>query len=513
MVIMPAFQAEDGGSIPLTCSIYLPWLMETVSNLLKLVKENNSKIASKVNLDLIELAYEYAKDAHEGQKRMSGEPYINHSVDTALTLIKIKADTPTIIAGLLHDVPEDTEITLEDIKKNFGSEVASLVEGITKLSKVKYRGIDRYVENLKKMFIAAAQDSRVMIIKFADRLHNLKTLKYLPKHKQRRIVEETFKIYAPIAGLLGVWRLRWQLEDLCFEFLDPENFNKIKEKYERDQQRERKALIKKVDESITTEAQKDNIKFCIEGRFKHIYSVWMKMQNKQKKFNEIYDVFAMRIIVDSIPDCYKMLGIIHTLYHPKKYRFKDFISMPKPNGYRSLHTTVFGPKGDLVEFQIRTQQMHEEALYGVAAYWRYKDTISAKSTWIEDILKIQKDSSDNKDFIKKLELNIFSDRIFVFTPRGDVIDLPKRASAIDFAYHVHSEIGNKCVGVIINEKIETLDTTLKSGDLIEVIIDKNRKGPNIDWLKFVKTHSAKEHIRRHAKQQGILSSIMNRIKQ
>ncbi|MCK5459498.1 bifunctional (p)ppGpp synthetase/guanosine-3',5'-bis(diphosphate) 3'-pyrophosphohydrolase [Candidatus Parcubacteria bacterium] len=483
--------------------------MSTYSDFLEIIKKNNPK----ANLDMVKLAYEYAKEAHKGQKRMSGEPYINHSLDTALTLAKINADMPTIIAGLLHDVPEDTDITLDDIKKNFGSEVATLVNGITKLSKVKYRGIDRYVENLKKMFIAAAQDSRVMIIKFADRLHNLKTLKYLPKHKQKRIIEETFKIYAPIAGLLGVWHLRWQLEDLCFEFLDPENFNKIKEKYEREQQKEREALIKKISENIAKEAKKCDIKFIIEGRFKHIYSVWLKMQNKNKKFNEIYDVFAMRIIVDSIPDCYKMLGAIHTLYHPKKYRFKDFISMPKPNGYRSLHTTVFGHEGKLIEFQIRTQQMHEEALYGVAAHWRYKDAISAKSAWIDDILKIQKNSSNNKDFIKTLEFDIFSDRIFVFTPRGDVIDLPKRASAIDFAYHVHSEIGNKCVGVIINEKIEQVSTTLKSGDLVEVIIDKNRQGPSIDWLKFVKTQSAKEHIKRHAKKQGILSSIMSRIKQ
>ena len=483
--------------------------MSTHSDFLEIIKKNNPK----ANLDMVKLAYEYAKEAHKGQKRMSGEPYINHSLDTAFTLAKIKTDMPTIIAGLLHDVPEDTKITLNDIKKNFGSEVASLVKGITKLSKVKYRGIDRYVENLKKMFIAAAQDSRVMIIKFADRLHNLKTLKYLPKHKQKRIVEETFKIYAPIAGLLGVWHLRWQLEDLCFEFLDPENFNKIKEKYEREQQKEREILIKKISENIAKEAKKYGIKFIIEGRFKHIYSVWLKMQNKNKKFNEIYDVFAMRIIVDSIPDCYKMLGAIHTLYHPKKYRFKDFISMPKPNGYRSLHTTVFGHKGKLIEFQIRTQQMHEEALYGVAAHWRYKDAISAKSTWIDDILKIQKNSSNNKDFIKTLEFNIFSDRIFVFTPRGDVIDLPKMASAVDFAYHVHSEIGNRCAGAIINEKIESLETTLKSGDLVEIIIDKNRKGPNIDWLKFVKTQSAREHIRRHAKKQGILSSIMSRIKQ
>ncbi len=482
--------------------------MKPIDKLIKTVKKNNPK----ADLDMIRLAYEYAKKAHEGQKRLSGEPYINHSLATAQTLAEIKADIPTIIAGILHDVPEDTQVTLKQIEKNFGKEIATLIKGVTKLSTVKYRGIDRYVENLKKMFVSAAQDSRVMIIKFADRLHNLKTLKYLPPHKQKRIAEETLKIYAPIAGLLGVWHLRWQLEDECFKYLDPKNYNKIKEKYEVKQQKEREQLIDCVKKKIQKEAKKQNIQCEINGRFKHIYSIWQKMQNKKKKFNEIYDVFAMRIIVNSVSDCYKMLGIVHSLWRPKKDRFKDYISVPKPNGYRTLHTTVFGPDGKMIEFQIRTWQMHDEALFGIAAHWRYKNPSPARSTWIDEILEIQKSSKSNKDYMKKLKLDVFSDRIFIFTPRGDVIDLPTDSTPVDFAYHVHSEIGNKCVSAMVNEKIEPLDTKLKNGDMVEIITDKNRKGPNIDWLKFVKTTTAKEHIRRYAKSRGILSALIHKIK-
>jgi GTP diphosphokinase / guanosine-3',5'-bis(diphosphate) 3'-diphosphatase len=481
--------------------------------------KNLNKLLSKIrkdhpntDLDMVKLAYDFAKKAHEGQKRLSGEPYFIHSLSTAQTLAEIKADIPTIIAGLLHDVPEDTETTLEEIKENFGEEVAKLVKGITKLSTVKYRGIDRYVENLKKMFIAAAQDSRVMIIKFADRLHNLETLKYQPKHKQIRIAEETLKIYAPIAGLLGVWRLRWQLEDACFKFLHPKEYSELRDKYEIKYQKRMKKIIEEMNTEILEEAKKNTIKYEISGRFKHLFSIWRKMQIKDKPFNEIYDVFAMRIIVDSISDCYKMLGIIHSLWKPQKDRFKDYISVPKPNGYRSLHTTVFGYDGKLIEFQIRTHQMHEEALYGVASHWRYKDPTKPESKWIDEILKVQKNTKNNKDYMKKLEFDIFSSRIFVFTPHGDVIDLPTDATPVDFAYHVHTEIGNKCAGSMVNEKIETLNTKLKNGDLVEIIIEKNRKGPNPDWLKFVKTNTAKEHIRKHAKSRGMISTLIGKIK-
>ncbi|NCF74935.1 MAG: RelA/SpoT family protein [Xanthomonadaceae bacterium] len=482
--------------------------MTRFDKLLKTIKKNNPNS----DLDMVRLAYDFAKKAHQGQKRMSGEPYIYHSLATAQTLAEIKTDIATIIAGILHDVPEDTDVKLEEIKKNFGGEIEKLVEGITKLGKVKYRGIDRYVENLKKMFIAAAQDPRVMVIKFADRLHNLKTLNYLPEHKQKRIVEETLKIYAPIAGLLGVWRLRWQLEDLCFKYLDNKNYKKLKEKYEIKQQKERTRLINKVKKIISKETKKDNIEYEINGRFKHLYSIWQKMQNKQKKFNEIYDVFAMRILVNSISDCYKMLGVIHTLWKPKKGRFKDFISTPKPNGYRALHTTVFGPEKKLIEFQIRTKQMHEEAIFGIASHWRYKNPTQPYSKWMDDVLRIQRNAKNSKDYMKKLKFDIFNDRIFVFTPKGDVVDLPIGATPVDFAYQVHTEIGNKCVNAIVNEKIERLDTKLKNGDLVEIITEKNRKGPNIDWLKFVKTSIAKNNIKKYAKNQGIFSTLISKIK-
>ena len=482
--------------------------MSSLNTLLKTIKKNNPR----ADLDLVRLAYEYAREAHKEQKRLSGEPYLIHPLETAITLAKIKADLPTIIAGLLHDVPEDTDISLAEIKKNFGEEVAKLVQGITKLSKVKYRGIDRYVESLKKMFVSAAQDSRVMVIKFADRLHNLETIKYLPPEKQKRIAEETLKIYAPIAGLLGVWHLKWQLEDECFKILDPVHYQELKEKYEIKQQKEREELINKVKKELSREAKKQNIHYEISGRFKHLYSIWKKMQNKQKKFNEIYDVFAMRIIVDSISDCYKMLGIIHSLWKPKKDRFKDYISLPKPNGYRALHTTVFGPDCKLIEFQIRTKQMHDEALYGIAAHWLYKNPAETRSTWIKEILKIQKEAKNNDEYIKNLKFDVFQDRIFVFTPKGDVIDLPRGATPVDFAYHVHTDIGNKCVSALVNEKITTLNTELKDGDMVEIVTDKNRPGPNIDWLEFVKTSTAREHIRRYAKNKGLFYKIIKKIK-
>ncbi len=476
--------------------------------LLETVRESQPQ----ADLDMLKLAYDFAAKAHKGQKRASGDPYITHSLATAQTLAEIKADLPTIIAGLLHDVPEDTNVSLEEIEKNFGKEIASLVRGVTKLSTVKYRGIDRYVENLKKMFVSAAKDYRVMVIKFADRLHNIKTIEYLPKNKQRRILEETLKIYAPIAGLLGVWRLRWQLEDLCFRHLYPKEYRQIEEKYDLFKQKEKLRLIEQIKNVLQKEAKKNKIKCRINGRFKHFYSIWQKMQRKEKQFNEIYDVFAMRIIVDSVSDCYKMLGIIHTIWKPKKNRFKDYIAIPKPNGYRSLHTTVFGPDGKLIEFQIRTQQMHDEALYGVAAHWRYKNPTKANVNWIDEILKIQQKAKSNEDYMKKLEFNVFQDRIFVFTPKGDVIDLPKGATPVDFAYKIHSEIGNHCVSALVNEKMAPLDTKLKDCDLVEIITDKNRKGPNFDWLKFVKTNTAKEHIRRYSKEKGIFSSLLKKIK-
>ncbi len=476
----------------------------TINQIINKVKENYPK----ADTDLLVSAYNFAAKAHKNQKRKSGEPYIEHSLHTAFLLAQIKADINTVIAGILHDIPEDTEMDLESIKKNFGEEIASLVEGTTKLSKIKYRGVERYRESLKKMFLAMAHDIRVILIKFADRLHNLRTLDALPPEKRLRIAKETMEIYAPIAGLLGIWRLKWQLEDLCFKYLYPEEFKKIEYKYEVEKKVEQNQYIKKIKNILGQKLKQEKINFRIEGRFKHLYSIFQKMQSKDRKFNEIYDVFALRIIVPSVSDCYKVLGIIHSLWKPKIKRFKDYISVPKPNGYRSLHTTVFGPEGKATEFQIRTEEMHEEALYGIAAHWYYKTDTGKEEKiknpdWIKKILNVQREGIDTNEFIKKIKFDIFKNYIFIFSPDGDIFELPEKSTPIDFAYAVHTDIGNKAAGALVNDKITTLDHTLKNGDLVEIIIEKNRKGPNKDWLKFVQTNRAKNKIRQYAKKSTL----------
>ena len=465
------------------------------------VKENDPK----ADIDILKLAYDFASKAHKGQLRKTGESYLQHSLHTSFILAQMKSDLNTIVAGLLHDVPEDTEYTIKDIEKNFGTLVAELVEGVTKLSKIKYRGIERYVESLRKMILAMAGDLRVILIKFADRLHNLRTLEALSPDKQQRIAKESLEIYAPIAGLLGIWRLRWQMEDICFKYLYPEDYKKIEYKYEVEKKVERTQYINKVRNVLDKKLNEAGIKHEITGRFKHLYSIYKKMQDKGKRFDEIFDVFALRIIVNDIADCYKTLGIIHAAWRPKSERFKDYIAIPKPNGYRSLHTTVFGPNNKSTEFQIRTKEMNEEALYGIAAYWRYKMEPGEKNKknykqprWIKEILDLQRQAENTYDFINQAKFDIFRDRIFVFTPKGDVYDLPEDATPIDFAYAVHTDIGNQCIGVIINDKMSALDTKLNNGDLVEIIIDKKRKGPNNDWLKFVKTQKTRGKIKQYA---------------
>ena len=474
-----------------------------IDQIIKKVKESYPK----ADLDLLRLAYEFAEKAHANQKRKTGEPYIQHSLHTAFVLTQIKADLNTIIAGLLHDLPEDTEYTLEDIKKNFGEEIAELVEGITKLSKIKYRGIERYRESLRKMFLAMARDLRVILIKFADRLHNLRTLDALPPKKQQRIAQETLEIYTPIAGLLGIWRLKWQMEDICFKYLLPEEYKKIEYKYEVEKKAEHNQLIQKTKSILGQKLKEANIEHKIESRFKHLYSIYIKMQNKNRKFDEIYDVFALRVIVPTIADCYKTLGIIHTLWKPKTKRFKDYIAVPKPNGYRSLHTTVFGPEKKAIEFQIRTKEMHEENVYGLAAHWYYKhdeDKFGYTSPkWVKEIIEVQKEVLDTDELVKKIKLDVFQDRIFVFSPKGDVFELPEKSTPIDFAYAVHSNIGNKAASVLINNKLGKLDQELKNGDMVKIITEKNREYPNQDWLKFVKTRRAKDRIKQYAKKSSL----------
>jgi len=481
----------------------------TINQVINNFKKNNPK----ADTTMIQLAYDFAIKAHSGQKRKSGEPYIQHCLHTAFVLVQIKADMETIIAGLLHDIPEDTEFTLADIEKNFGKEAADLVEGITKLSKIKYRGIERYRESLRKMFLAMAQDLRVILIKFADRLHNLRTLESLPLEKRQRIARETLEIYAPIAGLLGIWRLKWQMEDICFKHLYPEDYKKLAYKYEVEKKLEHNQYIQKTKNILGAKLKEAKIPFHITSRFKHLYSIYLKLQKKDRKFDEIYDVFALRIIVPDIADCYKTLGIIHSLWRPNPGRFKDYIAVPKPNGYQALHTTVYGPEGKSTEFQIRTKEMDDGAKYGIAAHWSYKMVDSQKSdlkkqpTWVKEVLHIQKETEDTSDFIKQIKFDVFHDRIFIFTPKGDVFDLPEGSTPIDFAYYVHSDIGNKAVGAMVNDKIAPLDIELKNGDLVEITTEKKRKGPNRDWLKFVKTATARTKIK-----QNLKSTMMDNLK-
>lgn len=486
--------------------------MSTLEDLLKIIKKNDKR----ADLDLVRLAYDFAEEAHLGQFRKSGEPYINHPLQTAIILAELKLDLPAIIAGLLHDVPEDTHYNLVDVEKNFGEDVAKLVVGVSKLGKIKYRGIKKYAENLRKMFVAMAEDIRIIIIKMADRLHNLKTLDALPSEKQKRIAQETLEIYAPIANRLGIGYLKGELEDLAFPYVYPDDYAWVKKIaipcYE-----ERMKYIQKVIKVIQKEIANEKIKIIsIHGRAKRLYSLYQKLFRPQynKDITKIYDLIAIRITVPTVADCYATLGVIHKLWKPLIGRIKDYISQPKPNGYQSLHTTVFCLDGKIAEFQIRTLKMHEQAEFGIAAYWHYKETKKflwplggkgytppQKVKWIQELIQWQKEIADSQTFLKSLKLDSLQNRIFVFTPKGDVIDLPEEATPVDFAYHIHTEIGDKCVGAKVNGQMTSLDTKLKNGDVCEITTDKSRKGPSLDWLKFVKTGIAKSKIKERAKKK------------
>lgn len=457
---------------------------------------------------VLQKAYDFAVEAHKGQLRKSGEPYIKHPLHTAYLLTEIKADLATVAAGLLHDVPEDTERTLEEVEQEFGPEIGNLVKGITKLGKIKYRGIERYRENLRKMFLAMTNDLRVIFIKFCDRLNNLRTIESLPEEKQKRIARETLEIYVPIAGLLGISRLKWQMEDICFKVLYPDEFRDLEYKYEVEKKVERNQFFQRVKNDLTPKLKEAGIDYELEMRFKHLYSIYKKMQEKNRKFDEIYDVFALRIIVPTVNDCYKVLGIIHTLWKPNSGRFKDYIAVPKPNGYKSLHTTIYGPEEKATEFQIRTKEMHEENVYGLAAHWYYKHNEEkfgyTPPNWVKEIIEVQKEVLDTDELVKKIKLEVFQDRIFVFSPKGDVFELPEQSTPIDFAYAVHSNIGNKAASVLINNKLGKLDQELKNGDMVKIITEKNREYPNQDWLKFVRTRRAKDRIKQYAKKSALM---------
>ncbi len=459
---------------------------------------------SDSNINIVIKAFHFATEAHRGQKRNTGEDYVYHSIATAYNLAKMKMDISTITAGLLHDVPEDTDFTFEDIKNNFGNEIYYLVKGVTKLGKLKYRGLERYAENLRKMFLAMSKDLRIVIIKLADRLHNMETLEGVREEKRLRIARETMEIYAPIANRLGMFRIKTLLEDLSFPYIYPEEYEWVN-KLIKDKLKKEKKYIEKIKKAIQKNLAKNNIEYIqIRGRVKSIYSIYNKLLRKGKDIDKIYDLIALRIIVDNIANCYSILGIIHKRWAPIKGRVKDYIAQPKPNGYQSLHTSVFTEFGKIAEFQIRTQKMDEEAEYGIAAHSQYKEIgILGKRKkhpkWMKHLLEIQKSITDNTEFIKHIKNDLFSDQIFVFTPQGDVIELPDGATILDFAYHIHTDIGNQCVGAKINHQMSSLNTILKSGDIVEIMTDKNRKHPNPDWIELVSTQSAKQKIKSQIK--------------
>lgn len=457
---------------------------------------------------LVEKAYHFAEKAHEGQKRKSGEPYFVHPRIVAGILAKLMLDPPTIAAGLLHDTVEDCEnVTLDVISKEFGAEVALLVDGVTKLKRLDFSSrVEQQAESIRKMILAMSKDIRVVLIKLADRTHNMRTLRAQSPESQRRIAQETLDIYAPLAHRLGVYKIKQELEDLCLRYLDPDGYQNLIAKVGM-KRAEREQSIQAVMQTLGEKIREMGIRFEIDGRPKHFYSIYRKMVLQHKPFEQIYDLIALRVLVDSVQDCYAVLGIVHTLWKQVPNRFKDYISMPKPNMYQSLHTTVVGENGMPFEVQIRTYEMHRIAEYGIAAHWRYKegkqaaDGLDNKLYWLRQILDWQNDMRDSEEFIKSLKVDLFSDEIFVFTPKGEIVDLPSGATPIDFAYRIHSAVGNKCVGAKVNGRIVTLDAQLQTGDFVEIITQQNSKGPSRDWLKIVKTSQAKAKIRNFYKKE------------
>ena len=468
------------------------------------------KYHPSADISLIEKAYRIAYDAHQGQVRKSGEPYIIHPLCVAIILADLEMDKETIVAGLLHDVVEDTVMTDEEIRKEFGDEVALLVDGVTKLGQLSYDAdkVEVQAENLRKMFLAMAKDIRVILIKLADRLHNMRTLKYMTPEKQREKAKETMEIYAPLAQRLGISKIKIELDDLSLKYLEPEAYRELGA-----QIAQRKSAREEYVQSLVDEVKKHiedaGIQAEVSGRAKHFFSIYKKMKNQNKTLDQIYDLFAIRIIVDSVKDCYAALGVIHEMYIPIPGRFKDYIAMPKPNMYQSLHTTLIGPTGQPFEIQIRTKEMHRTAEYGIAAHWKYKEAsnnggVAAQTTvseeeklsWLRQILEWQRDMSDNKEFMSMLksDLDLFSDTVFCFTPTGDVKNLPNGSTPIDFAYSIHSAVGNKMVGAKVNGKLVPIDYVIKNGDRVEVITSQNSKGPSRDWLNIVKSTQAKNKI-------------------
>lgn len=476
------------------------------NSLLEKLKSQNRPDA---DLILIKKASDFANQAHGGQKRKSGEPYIVHPLATAMALAEMRSDTPTITASLLHDVCEDTICGIEEIRKNFGEEIAFLVEGVTKLSKIRYKGTERSAESLRKMFLAIAEDLRIVLIKLADRMHNMETLKHVAPEKRRRIALETLEIYAPLAYRLGIKDVSGKLEDLAFPYVYPKEYEWLmgatQEKYQ-----DWEVYVKKFKPVLAEELAKEGIKFLdLHARAKHYYSLYKKLLKHDMDIGKIMDIMALRVIVPTIEDCYATLGVIHKLWKPMPGRIKDFIALPKPNGYRSLHTTIFGPENKLIEIQMRTPEMHEGAEHGIAAHWAYEEfkkgdtrAYAARKTswadqkqfaWIEQLKEWQKDFEKPDEFLESLKIDFFKNRIFVLTPKGDVFDLPDGATPIDFAYQVHTDIGNTAMGAKVNGKMVALDYVLKNGEIVEILTQKNKK-PSSDWLRFAKSAQARKRV-------------------
>lgn len=472
----------------------------TIDDLIEKIKTYNP------NVDETEIrsAYELAKVNHQGQKRNSGEDYIIHPLHVAMILADMNMDSATIIAGLLHDTIEDTSVTYEDIEKKFGKEIAELVDGVTKLKKLNYKSkAEKQAENIRKMVLAMAKDIRVIIVKLADRLHNMRTLEYMTEAKKIEKATETLEIYAPIADRLGMSRVKWELEDLSLRYLDPDEYYKLVDMVNK-RRKEREELINSIIDTLKVNLERVGIKCEINGRPKNFYSIYKKMKVKGKVFDEIYDLSAVRILTNDIKDCYGALGVVHTLWKPIPGRFKDYIAMPKPNNYQSLHTTVIDNNGETFEVQIRTYQMHQTAEYGIAAHWKYKTgqtkttSFDENLTWLRQLMEWQKDLNDPNDFMDTLKVDFFADEVFVFSPKGDVINLPEGSTPIDFAYRIHTQVGNTCVGAKVNGRIVPLSYKLSSGNIVDIITNSN-SGPSLDWLNIVKSNQAKKKISQYFK--------------
>ena len=475
----------------------------TIKDIIDIVKKNKRW----PNTKLIQKAYNYALKYHGEQMRKSGEPYIIHPVNVAYTIAELGLDEQTICAALLHDVVEDTDATNEDLKNEFGTEIAEMVDGVTKLKKIQYATIEEnQVENYRKMFLAMGKDIRVIIIKLADRLHNMRTLEHLKRDRQIAIAQETMQLYAPLANRLGLYAMKWELEDLGFKYLNPEEYMELVKGIEQKRE-ERLKFIEKIMADIRVQLKKQRIEAEVTGRAKHLYSIYRKMRRDNKTLDQIYDLFALRIIVNSVKDCYTVLGIVHEMYSPMPGRFKDYIAVPKPNMYQSIHTTLLGEKGTPFEVQIRTWDMHRIAEYGIAAHWAYKEAnygskkgqqvvkaTDDKLAWLRETLEWQQELQDPQEFLETLKTELFEDEVYVFTPKGAIKVLPRGATPIDFAYAIHAEIGNHMVGAKINSKMVPIITPIKNGDIIEILTSDNSKGPSQDWLKFVKSSSAKNKI-------------------